>query len=229
MSDGVKMCDKHRWAFGMACPACRVKELEAKLSRFSELQYKRLDEANAKVRELVAEKSARRQKIRDGWNIEFDRETGHEMWVLDEPPLETGKLLDNLVEENKRLKAGLDDARTGNRWRGDDIDRLKSKNEKQRLEIVNLMGAEEISGGNDGDQCDVMVGCKQCGRIARYRSMSADEVEDLRAVLKDRDASIEKLKAEIVEWGDTANNYAGRVGRLEARIALYELRKDAKF
>ncbi len=31
--------------------------------------------------------SERRQRIRDGWNVEFDRETGHELWVLDDPPL----------------------------------------------------------------------------------------------------------------------------------------------
>ncbi len=240
MGDGVKMCDKHRWAFGMACPACKVAELEEQRRQIlirEETAYNKRDAAIQEIEQVQADRLAqgerdlrntkdwatarhtvemkverleaviadiekaasdRRRLIRDGWNVELDRETGRELWVLNDPPLEAGKLLDDLAEENKRLKAGLEDARTGNRWRGDDIDRLKSKVEKQRLEIVNLTCAQEIS---DGDGCDVMVGCKKCGEIARYRSFSADEVEDVRKCLKDRDASIEKLKARIALWG----------------------------
>ena len=77
------------------------------------------------------------------------------------------------------------------------VEELEVLVERQRLAIVNLTGSREISGGDDGDGCDVMVGCKECGRIGRYRSFSADEVDDLRACLKDRDASIEKLEAKV--------------------------------
>ncbi len=51
--------------------------------------------------------------------------------------------------------------------------------ERQRLEIVNLMGSQEICEG--GDNCDVMVGCRECGRIGRYQSLASIEVEKLKA------------------------------------------------
>ena len=124
MSDGVKMCDKHRWAFGMACPGCNVELLEAEKQRDCDMVTAAVDKAKADP----------------VWDAECKR------W------------------EQMPAK----------------IEQLKAEAEKQRLAIVNLMGAEEISGGKGGDQCDVMIGCKQCGRIARYRSMSADEVAWLR-------------------------------------------------
>ena len=54
-----------------------------------------LDDQDAELKRLKAQivdlhkwRSQRRQMIRDGWSVEFDRESGHELWVLDDPPLE---------------------------------------------------------------------------------------------------------------------------------------------
>ena len=41
----------------------------------------------AQIADLHKWRSQRRQMIRDGWNVEFDRESGHELWVRDDPPL----------------------------------------------------------------------------------------------------------------------------------------------
>ena len=73
--------------------------------------------------------------------------------------------------------------------------------ERQRLAIVNLMGAQDISGGEGGDGADVMVGCRECGRIGRYQSLASieltrmsEENEKLRARI-----ALHKLRREIVE------------------------------
>lgn len=39
------------------------------------------------VKELRAAVAERRQRIRDGWNVSFDRESGHELWFIDDPEL----------------------------------------------------------------------------------------------------------------------------------------------
>jgi len=46
-----------------------------------------MDRKQTEVDRLEGVASERRQRIRDGWNVDFDRETGHELWVLDDPPL----------------------------------------------------------------------------------------------------------------------------------------------
>ena len=48
----------------------------------------RVERLKAQIAGLHKWRSQRRQMIRDGWNVEFDRESGHELWVLDDPPLE---------------------------------------------------------------------------------------------------------------------------------------------
>ncbi len=47
-------------------------------------EVERLEEVIADIGKAASE---RRQRIRDGWSVEFDRETGHELWTLDDPPL----------------------------------------------------------------------------------------------------------------------------------------------
>ncbi len=102
---------------------------------------------------------------------------------------------------------------------------------EQRLEISNLKCAREIS---DGDGCDVMVSCKDCGLITRYQSQSSIEVEDLRVVLKDRDAKIAlyedpskvRTQQEMEHVCATNRELSAANEKLKARLKLYELRKD---
>ena len=72
---------------------------KAELAEWTETEVKRLEEQcmlrldlltrmEKQLAELHKWQSQRRQRIRDGWNVEFDRETGHELWVMDDPPLE---------------------------------------------------------------------------------------------------------------------------------------------
>jgi len=69
--------------------------------------------------------------------------------------------------------------------------------------------------------CDVMVTCPECGRIARYRSMSADEVEDVRACLKDRDAKIKRLEAAAAEAEKKLESVAF-VGNIQGKLVLVD-------
>ena len=63
------LCDKHVLWNWSGCRQCEVE---------------RLEEVIADIEKAASE---RRQRIRDGWSVEFDRETGHELWMLDDPPL----------------------------------------------------------------------------------------------------------------------------------------------
>ena len=57
----------------------------------------------AKVDELREEKAERRRKIKAGWKIAVDQESGREMFYLDDPPLDETQLR----EQVERLKALL--------------------------------------------------------------------------------------------------------------------------
>ncbi len=73
--------------------ANEIAELQLRNERLAKEVFELEGQAEhfALCREAVAtlnkERTDRRRRIRAGWNVEFDRETGHELWVLDDPPL----------------------------------------------------------------------------------------------------------------------------------------------